>query len=91
MKARRLAEVVGSLASRTLVMLAKTYQATLSPYLGRQCRFTPTCSTYFVQAVQKRGPLRGLAMGLWRIARCNPLCRGGYDPVDRAGSEAGNP
>ena len=64
-----------------LVFLVRIYQMTLSPYIGRQCRFTPTCSNYFIEAVGRHGPLRGTAMGLWRILRCNPLCRGGYDPV----------
>ena len=64
-----------------LVFLARLYQVTLSPLIGRQCRFVPTCSEYFIQAVRNRGAIVGTAMGLWRILRCNPLGRGGYDPV----------
>jgi uncharacterized protein len=64
-----------------LVLLARLYQGTLSTFLGGQCRFTPSCSEYFIQAVRKHGALRGGCMGLWRILRCNPLGRGGYDPV----------
>ena len=45
------------------------------------CRFTPTCSRYFVDAVYRWGIIKGTAMGLWRICRCNPWSRGGYDPV----------
>ena len=70
-------------AERALILLVRLYQLTLSPLLGRQCRFVPSCSCYFIEAVQKRGPLRGTLLGLWRILRCNPLGRGGYDPVDR--------
>ena len=69
------------LPADVLVMLARLYQATLSPLVGRQCRFVPTCSNYFIEAVRKHGPLRGTLMGLWRILRCHPLSRGGYDPV----------
>jgi len=68
--------------ARTLILLVRLYQGTLSPILGRQCRFVPSCSEYFIQAVRKRGALRGGLMGLWRILRCNPFSRGGYDPVD---------
>ena len=70
------------LVARTLIMLVRLYQATLSPYLGRQCRFYPTCSEYFIQAVRARGALVGALMGIWRIVRCNPLTRDGYDPVE---------
>jgi len=68
-------------AARALVLLARLYQLTLSPLIGRQCRFVPSCSEYFIQAVQAKGALRGALMGAWRILRCNPFCRGGYDPV----------
>ena len=70
------------LPSDGLVALARLYQLTLSPLIGRQCRFVPTCSEYFIEAVRRRGAVRGLMMGAWRILRCNPLGRGGYDPVE---------
>ncbi len=70
------------LAVRAMIALVRTYQRTLSGLLGRQCRFEPTCSEYFIQAVQRRGALRGAAKGIWRICRCHPFSRGGYDPVD---------
>ncbi len=74
-------------ASAVLIGLVRGYQATLSPWLGGQCRFTPTCSRYFIEAVREHGPVRGAAMGTWRLLRCNPLCRGGYDPVPPAGDQ----
>ena len=66
--------------SLLLIGLVRIYQWTLSPIIGRQCRFQPTCSHYFIEAVEKYGAIRGTLKGLWRICRCNPFCRGGYDP-----------
>ena len=66
---------------RIIIALVRCYQYTLSPFVGRCCRFTPSCSEYMVEAVRKKGALRGVLLGLWRILRCNPFCRGGYDPV----------
>ena len=63
-----------------LIAGVRCYQIFLSPLLGRQCRFTPTCSEYFILAVKKYGALRGSARGLWRICRCNPFHPGGDDP-----------
>ena len=65
-----------------LILMVRLYQGSLSPFIGRQCRFTPTCSEYFIQAVRKKGALVGGLMGLWRILRCNPFGKGGYDPVN---------
>ena len=72
---------VARLPARLLIFLARLYQATLSPWLGGQCRFSPTCSRYFIEAVEKHGALRGAAMGLWRVLRCHPFGKGGCDPV----------
>ena len=63
-----------------LIRLVRIYQIFLSPFLGRNCRFTPTCSVYFIQAVQKYGPVSGTVRGIWRICRCNPFNPGGEDP-----------
>jgi len=68
------------LPGRMVIGLVRLYQWTLSPIFGRQCRFQPTCSHYMIQAVEKYGVVRGVLKGLWRIVRCNPFCRGGYDP-----------
>ena len=56
------------------------YKATLSPLLGRHCRFEPTCSSYFRAAVEKYGAIRGAWRGLRLICRCHPWHPGGYDP-----------
>jgi uncharacterized protein len=66
--------------SVTIVAFVRLYQWTLSPIFGRQCRFRPTCSHYMIESVNKYGPFRGTIKGIWRIIRCNPFCRGGYDP-----------
>ena len=71
---------IARIPSRILIGLVRIYQWTLSPIIGRQCRFQPTCSHYFIGAVEKYGAVRGSAKGIWRICRCNPFCRGGYDP-----------
>ncbi len=63
------------------IFLIKVYQETLSPILGKQCRFTPTCSQYTIDAVEEYGVLKGILMGLKRILKCNPFCKGGFDPV----------
>ncbi len=69
-----------SLTAAVLIGCVRLYQFFLSPIFGRQCRFQPTCSHYYIGAVQKYGPLRGSLKGLWRICRCNPFCQGGIDP-----------
>jgi uncharacterized protein len=63
-----------------LIALVRLYQIFLSPIFGRQCRFRPTCSVYFVESVRKYGAVRGARRGIWRICRCNPWTPGGYDP-----------
>lgn len=67
-------------ASAALVGLVVVYKVTLSPLLGRNCRFTPTCSVYFRAAVEKHGAIRGALKGLARIGRCHPWHPGGHDP-----------
>ncbi len=64
-----------------LIALVRFYQAALSPYLPNSCRYTPTCSQYMIEAVQKHGPLKGGWMGLKRFARCHPWGGHGPDPV----------
>jgi uncharacterized protein len=62
--------------------LLGVYKAMISPFLPPACRFEPTCSEYTRQAVEKYGALRGTWMGIKRILRCQPLCKGGHDPVE---------
>jgi putative membrane protein insertion efficiency factor len=68
------------LPSWTLVLLVRIYQWTLSPLLGRHCRFHPSCSAYFIGAVKKYGAISGTLRGVARICRCHPFHPGGYDP-----------
>lgn len=63
------------------IALIKLYQKYLSPLKPKSCRFTPTCSAYAIEAFSKRGFVVGLFLTIYRILRCNPFCRGGYDPV----------
>ena len=61
----------------------KFYKRLISPVLPASCRYVPTCSEYAAEAVARHGFFRGLAMATWRLLRCNPFVRGGYDPVPR--------
>ncbi len=63
-----------------LIGLVRIYQWTISPLLGRRCRFEPSCSEYFIGAVRKYGAVRGSLRGIWRVCRCHPWNPGGYDP-----------
>ena len=66
---------------KILIGLIKFYQYIISPYLPPSCRYTPSCSTYSVEAISRFGILRGSWMAIRRIGRCNPWHEGGYDPV----------
>jgi len=72
-----------NLISRALIGLVRLYQRTLSPLLGRRCRFHPSCSAYMIEAIQKKGVIVGVGKGVWRILRCQPFSAGGYDPVEK--------
>lgn len=63
-----------------MIFCVRMYQVGISPLLGKNCRFTPTCSNYFIQSVRKYGALRGAWKGAMRICRCHPFHRGGHDP-----------
>ncbi|MCP4791479.1 MAG: membrane protein insertion efficiency factor YidD [Gammaproteobacteria bacterium] len=67
--------------SRGLIGFVKLYRLVISPMLGANCRYIPTCSSYAIEAISLHGPLKGSAMSIWRIIRCNPFSKGGYDPV----------
>lgn len=66
---------------RLLIAAVRFYQRAISSRTAPSCRFTPTCSAYAIEALERFGALRGSALALWRILRCNPFCKGGYDPV----------
>lgn len=63
------------------IALVKFYRRFISPLKTPCCRFTPTCSQYALEAFRERGAILGLGLTVWRICRCNPACKGGYDPV----------
>lgn len=75
-----LGRAVVAMPSWLLIGMVRVYQWTLSPLVGRHCRFQPTCSRYFIEAVRKYGAIRGAWRGVLRICRCNPFFPGGYDP-----------
>jgi uncharacterized protein len=64
-----------------LVAVIHFYQKWISPLLGQNCRFHPSCSQYAVEALRRHGVARGLLLAAWRVLRCNPFCQGGHDPV----------
>ncbi len=66
-----------------IVLLFKFYKFFISPWLGNNCRFTPTCSEYVFESLQKFGLFKGFYVSLIRIAKCNPWGGCGYDPVDK--------
>jgi putative membrane protein insertion efficiency factor len=71
------------------IWLIRFYRRFLSPLKGQPtCRFTPSCSAYALEALQKRGLIAGTILAIWRILRCNPFARGGYDPVPEKGFRA---
>ena len=74
-----LLRMIWNLPANAAIFLVRIYQHTLSHIIGRQCRFYPTCSNYYILAVRKYGFCRGTLKGMWRILRCNPFCRGGED------------
>ncbi len=71
---------VWRLPGQLVILLVRFYQLAISPLLGSNCRFQPTCSAYFIQAVEKYGFVSGSVRGLYRILRCNPWFEGGHDP-----------
>lgn len=71
-----------NIIKKAVIFLIRTYQLTLSPRVSHgSCRFTPTCSQYAIEAVEIHGVFKGGLLAAWRILRCNPFCKGGYDPV----------
>ncbi len=81
---RRAAAAIERAVVLVLLGLIRLYQWTLSPFVGRSCRFQPTCSRYFAEALRVHGLFRGFALGVRRLGRCHPLGGHGYDPVPPA-------
>lgn len=73
--------MISRIVSKLLIGLVRLYQVTLSPLLGKNCRYIPTCSQYMIGAIQIHGPVRGTWLGIRRILRCNPFGGWGFDPV----------
>ena len=73
---------IRNLIKKVLIFLIKTYQMTLSPRFSHgSCRYTPTCSQYALEAIEINGIFKGCLLAAWRILRCNPFSKGGWDPV----------
>ncbi|MCI1981815.1 MAG: membrane protein insertion efficiency factor YidD [Oscillospiraceae bacterium] len=66
---------------RLLILAVRFYQKAVSPYKKPCCKYYPTCSNYAIQAIERFGALKGSLLALYRLLRCNPFSRGGYDPV----------
>lgn len=66
---------------KLLIRLVRFYQKNISPTKMPCCRFHPTCSVYAIEALEEHGAVKGTFLAIYRILRCNPLCKGGYDPV----------
>ena len=66
---------------RLLILLIRFYKQAISPFKQPCCKYYPTCSNYALEAIERFGALKGSLLALYRILRCNPFSRGGYDPV----------
>ena len=72
---------------KLLIFLVNIYRKFISPLKPPCCRFSPTCSQYAIDALTERGIIVGLGLTIWRILRCNPFCKAGYDPVPKKKSK----
>jgi putative membrane protein insertion efficiency factor len=66
---------------KLVIFIIRIYQGAVSPFLGPACRFIPSCSTYCIEGIAKKGVLKGAYLGLRRLLRCHPFHQGGWDPV----------
>jgi len=78
---KALSKKVGQVVQHGLIRLIKLYRLLFSPWIGRNCRFEPTCSQYTQSAIERFGALKGTWLGVKRLSRCHPWHEGGYDPV----------
>jgi uncharacterized protein len=72
---------MNGLVARLLILLVHLYRVTLGPLLGGSCRFTPSCSSYAIEALERHGALCGVRLSVRRVLRCHPFGPAGYDPV----------
>ena len=77
---------MGHWLQRGMLLALRGYKWAISPMLPPACRYVPTCSEYAMEAVERYGALRGGLMSVWRLLRCHPFARGGFDPVVRDGN-----
>ncbi|HHV36627.1 MAG TPA: membrane protein insertion efficiency factor YidD [Candidatus Cloacimonetes bacterium] len=75
------ARIITALPSNLAMLLVRGYQMALSPVLPKSCRFSPSCSNYALLAYERYGFFRATYLSIYRILRCNPFCKGGYDPL----------
>ncbi len=68
--------------ARLMASIIRFYSKYISPLFPRRCRYYPTCSSYALEAFEKKGFFKGLLLSIWRVLRCNPFSPGGYDPVE---------
>lgn len=68
---------------KSILIIIRIYQKLISPFLGKNCRFYPTCSNYTYQAIEEHGIIKGSYLGIKRILKCHPFNEGGYDPVPK--------
>lgn len=83
--------MINRLVTGLLIRLVRLYQIAISPFLGNNCRFYPSCSSYMIEAIQVHGILKGLYLGTRRILRCHPYSEGGLDPVPSRCCPQGKP
>jgi hypothetical protein len=79
---KRSLDVLRGVLTQVVLLPVNLYRGLISPALPRRCKYEPTCSAYAEQAIRELGIGRGLIVGLWRLARCNPWSHGGWDPVE---------
>lgn len=77
----RIRQMIRKIINGIFILPVKIYQWTISPLTPNACRYTPTCSTYMIDAIKEWGPIKGIPMGIKRISTCHPLGGSGYDPV----------
>jgi putative membrane protein insertion efficiency factor len=73
--------ILEKILKKLLIGMLNFYQMAISPYLGNNCRFYPSCSAYAKEAIEKKGIMKGILLSVWRILRCNPFNKGGIDHV----------